>query len=131
MQTDLLAKHPDADLRVYAIWFSMMPSDSRAAWPADLLTDPRVVHRWDEPKAAGLWFAHHASSLQPHLTPDSKWDSDSEALWDSYLLYGPDARWEDEVPSGLLLWGRTIIASKESLRKEFERRFAAAAAAAR
>jgi hypothetical protein len=87
VQNELLAKYPKADVRVYAVWFNMMAGDARETWPVELLTDRRVVHRWDDPKAVG-----------------------------------PDARWE-EFPTGLVRWGRTIVAARQTLLKEFEIRF--------
>lgn len=121
MQKELLDKYPHANLKAYAVWFSMMPNDSRAKWSANLLTDSRVVHRWDEPKAVGIWFAPRAEAIRPLLAPDSAW-AKGDVLWDSYLLYGADARW-DETPSGLMHWGRTIVAGRDTLKADFERLF--------
>ena len=117
MQKDLLEKRPNADLRVYAVWFSMVPGDSRSEWPPDLLTDARVEHFWDEAKVVGTWYAQRSTSMRNRLTPKSKWN-DGEVLWDAYLLYGADARW-DEAPGDLILFGRTIIAAHDSLLAEF------------
>lgn len=126
VQRDLLEHYPTAKLHVYAIWFDMLASDARTRWPATLLTDPRVMHRWDEPKAAGHWFAQHASSMRPRLTPDSRWGN-GDVLWDSWLLYGPTASWasSEAAPTDLVHWGRTIVASRETLKADFERLFGA------
>jgi hypothetical protein len=121
VQEELLDKYPNANVRVYAVWFNMVPSDSRARWPDTLLTDPRVAHRWDEPRAAGRWFAERASTLRPFLTPGSRW-GDREILWDSFLLYGTDASWSD-TPTGLIHWGRTIVAGRETLKADFDTLF--------
>lgn len=122
VQTQLLQKYPKANLRVYAVWFSMMPNDSRTKWPPNLLTDSRVTHRWDEPKAVGAWYGPRTSSIRPQLTPDSKW-GEADVLWDAFLLYGPNARW-DEAPTDLIHWGRTIVAGRETLKADFEKLFA-------
>ena len=127
MHNELLAKYPKADVRVYAIWFGMFPGDARDKWPAELLTDIRVMHRWDEPKAVGMFFGSNKAKLQPRLTADSN-GAGGDVLWDSYLLYGPDARW-DGFPTGLRQWGRTIVAARGTLAKEFERIFAGSTAA--
>ena len=121
MQTELFQKYPTANLRVYAVWFNMMPNDSRAKWPPALLTDPRVFHLWDEPKALGTWYAQRAEAMRPQLTSDSKWGR-GEVLWDAFLLYGADSRW-DEAPTDLIHWGRTIVAGRETLRADFEKLF--------
>ena len=110
-------------MRVYAVWFDMVPGDARSRWPRDLLTDGRVEHFWDEEKTVGTWYARRAASLRDQLTPESNWN-DADVLWDSYLLYGADARWQDdEAPTGLILWGRTIVAARRSLLEYFESRW--------
>jgi hypothetical protein len=121
VQRDLLEKYSNANVRVYAVWFNMLASDERSKWPSTLLTDSRVVHRWDEPKAVGRWYARQVSTMRSALTPGSKW-SDGEILWDSYLLYGAGAKWDD-APTSLIRWGGTIVAGRETLRQDFERLF--------
>ena len=120
MQTQILTKYPGANLRVYAIWFNMFPGDARSKWPPDLLIDPRVTHRWDEAKTVGRWYGQQTSHMQRQLTPDSSWNG--EILWDSYVLYGSDARWDD-VPTGVIHWGRTIVAARDTLRADAEKLF--------
>lgn len=126
VQNELLARYPNADVRVYAVWFNMFPGDSRSEWPPDLLTDGRVTHRWDEPKAVGTFFGQNKPEMQAQLTPDSN-GTGGAILWDSYLLFGANARW-DEFPTGLTHWGRTIVAARESLYKAFDRLFGPPAA---
>jgi hypothetical protein len=120
VQTQILAKYAKAPLQVYAVWFNMYPGDERAKWPPDLMTDSRVIHRWDEPKTAGTWYGQHAAYMRPQLTPESTWNG--AILWDSYVLYSADARWDD-VPSGVIHWGRTIVAGRETLKADIERLF--------
>lgn len=117
MQRELLDTYPEPNLRVYAIWFNMMGGDSRSKWPANLLTDARVIHRWDEPKAVGLWFAPRMAAIRTQMAADSAW-SGGDVLWDAYLLYGADAKWTD-APSNVVRWGRTIVAGLETLREDF------------
>ena len=120
MQTELLAKYPKADLRVYAVWFNMYPGDARAKWPPSLLTDARVIHRWDEGKLVGIWYGDRTAAMRSQLAAGSSWNG--QILWDSYLLYGTDATWTN-APTGLIRWGRTIVAGREPLRQDFERLF--------
>ena len=120
VQTELLAKYPKADLRVYAIWFNMFPGDARSKWPPSLLTDRRVTHRWDEGKLVGMWYGGYTNEIRAELSPGSSWNGD--ILWDAYLFYGSDARWDD-TPTSLIHWGRTIVAGRETLRQDFERLF--------
>src|SRR5262249_44506425 len=73
VQNELLAKYPKANVRAYAVWFNMFPGDARSKWPSNLLTDARVIHRWDEPKAVGLWYAPNTASIHGELAPGSRW----------------------------------------------------------
>ncbi|MCI0353068.1 MAG: hypothetical protein L0Z53_26915 [Acidobacteriales bacterium] len=85
----------------------MYRGDERSKWPSDLLTDPRVVHFWDEQKVVGTWFGQH---------PDYTSLSNGQALWDAFLLYGAESNWGDK-PSHLISTGRTIVAKREELLK--------------
>jgi hypothetical protein len=120
VQEQIMAQYPDADLRVYAIWFNMFPGDARSRWRPDLLTDPRVIHRWDEGKVVGRWYGERMSALRPKLTAESNWNG--EILWDAYVLYSPKAGWDD-APNGVIHLGRTIVAARETLRIDAERLF--------
>jgi len=62
--------------------------------------------------------------MRAQLSDGSAW-SDGAVLWDAYLLYGVDATW-NETPTGLIHWGRTIVAGRETLRQDFERLFGGA-----
>jgi len=123
VQNELLAKYPKANLRAYAIWFNMYPGDARSKWPPNLLTDERVLHRWDEPKAVGQWYAPLTASIRPELAQGSQW-KDGAILWDAYLLYRADAKWSDTPTTGLIRWGRTIVAGRDPLQGDFGRLFA-------
>ena len=113
MQENILARHEDTDLAVYAIWFSMYPTDRRELWPAGILTDSRVVHYWDDAKQIGTWYAGRFNEMKSTVDPTSN-DLGGPILWDAYLVYGPESRW-DEAPNGLRRWGRTILRTQDSL----------------
>ncbi|MFN7943811.1 MAG: hypothetical protein U0Z53_00415 [Blastocatellia bacterium] len=106
MQNEILAKNPAAKLRVYAIWFNMYHGDARSKWPAGLLSDPRVVHFWDEQKLVGTWFGRHPDYL-----------NSDKVLWDAFLIYGAESSWTDK-PSHLIGMGHTIVARREDLRNK-------------
>jgi hypothetical protein len=116
VQEEVLTKNADTDLRVYAIWFSMYPTDRRELWPADILTDSRVVNLWDEGKEVGTLYASRFGEMEGTVVPESTGWRGTPILWDSYLVYGPDARWED-APTGLRRWGRTILKTQDGLSK--------------
>ena len=113
----MLDEHEDADIQVYAVWFSMFGSETRENWPSEALTDPRVVHYWDDEKTVGRWYAERMSAMENTRAPGSS-PLRGNVLWDAYLVYGPDARWA-ESPSHLRQWGRTILATQERLREAF------------
>ena len=121
VQLQLLDEFPRANLSVYAVWFNMMPADSRARWAPSLLTDARVIHLWDEPKTVSRWYAPHTPSLRTELSEGSEW-SGGDVLWDAYFLYAADATWDD-TPTGLIRWGRTIIAGRDALKHDVEKLF--------
>jgi hypothetical protein len=103
VQEEVLAKAPDTRLRVYAIWTEKLFGDSRDKWDGGDLIDPRVVHLWDEADVSGTWFVE---DLPGYRGED----------WDTYLLFGPEARW-DSVPSPLLASGSTVIARSDELKR--------------
>ena len=104
MQNAVLNQNPDADFQVYAVWFSMLASDDKSRWTARFMSDPRVVHFWDEDRVIGKWFAEHEGFYIP-------------IAWDAYYLYGPDAHW-NEAPSPLVSKGGTIFYKRDQLRED-------------
>jgi hypothetical protein len=139
VQQEILAASPQANVRIYAVWFNMLPNDSRGKFPTDLLTDSRVTQFWDENHLVGTAFA-----------PLADWHKG--VLWDAYFLYGPDATWpalpaspsrsdspgerssppqesagEDNGATAKrplpkpASWGRTIFSMRDQLQQDFER----------
>lgn len=95
------------NIRVYAVWFEMMPADSPAAFPAakELLPDPRVTHFWDDQKAAGRWF-------KENISPEYQ----KNVQWDAFYLYGAEAEWK-KTPQPLIVSGRTILKKSADLER--------------
>jgi len=83
----------------------MLPTDKRSRWDDGLLDDPRVTHLWDEDKTAGTWFADPDRLGLRYPGP---------VMWDAFLLFGRQARWED-APSDLLASGWTVIGTTDKL----------------
>ena len=106
VQRELLQKHPDLDLKVYAIWFNMVATDDRSRWDSSLIRDPRVLYLWDPEKVVGRWFGKH---------PD--YGNGSAVWWDTYLLYGREATWEQQ-PTDLISTGHTILMTSGDLLKD-------------
>jgi hypothetical protein len=101
VQSEILNTHPQAHLRVYAIWVNKVFGDARNRWDAAGLTDPRVTHLWDKQDVSGDWLAANVQGYQ---------GSD----WDTYLLFGPDATWTSQ-PTPLRSSGSTVAAQIDQL----------------
>ena len=72
----------------------MLFTDSRERWDGDGMTDPRVLHFWDERKVVGNWFSANVTHARG-------------TTWDFYALYSPDAHdLDDPVSSGGSIIGR-------------------------
>ena len=108
MQQEILDKNPSLKVDVYAIWFSMLPWNTPAAFPGAQRTMPdhRVTHLWDRYKVAGRWF-------KENVTPDYP----GKIIWDAYYLYGSEAEWSN-IPKPLIVWGRTIMEKRQELAKQ-------------
>jgi hypothetical protein len=104
VQKEILDARPDADLRVYAIYFEMVEDDRGAKGrvnPKDLLDDPRVTSFWDDRKIAGRWF-------DENITKQGERQGEANRIeWDSYILFGREAQWGPEGPDHVS-WGRPL-----------------------
>ena len=104
MRSEILEKHPDAKIEVYAVWFRNLWTDARFLWPSSALDDPRVGNFWDAQKAAGRWYA--ANLTRRGVTIE----------WDAWAFYAPGKTFSD--PS--VDWGRTIVETRERLAADVE-----------
>jgi hypothetical protein len=103
VQDDVLAKYPDRDLKVYAVWLTMVRTDARSEWPRNEIVDPRATHFWDERKAVGTALAARddLKSWRP-------------VAWDIWAMYSPGTTWSAEAPRPAAS-GRTIIRTRDQL----------------
>ena len=108
MQKEILNANPSLKLKVYVVWFSMIPTDSRTSWnwTGGIIEDPRVAHYWDEKKKVGRFFADK--------DPESP---DPDVVWDTYYLFGPDAQWLTK-PEPVLGTGATVLDEFDKLKNE-------------
>ena len=104
---------------MFAVWFNALPGDSRDGWSSGLLHDPRVVHLWDAEQALGLWLGGHPDFREHGLL------GAGVLMWDTYLLFGPEARWGEDGPAPLAGSGHTIVRKREQLREQLEALLAA------
>ena len=109
MQREILEKNPTAKLRVYVVWFSMLPTDARSrwSWTSGVLADSRATHFWDEKRIVGSWLAkqENPQADRPGL------------VWDAFYLYGPDAEWVAK-PEPLIISGATVRDEADKLREK-------------
>lgn len=103
MQTEILEEHPDSDVRVYVVWFSMLSGDDRSGWDECVMSDPRATHLWDERRLASRALA---GEVEEAAAP----------VWDAYLLYDPGATWDDAPPAPISS-GTTVIGARRELQK--------------
>jgi len=92
-------------VRVYVVWFNMLPGDSRELVDRRVLNDRRVTNYYDPSRVVGSWFADHV-------------DGGGGIVWDAYYLYGPDASWTAQ-PDPLISSGGSVIGSSSDLGAAF------------
>ena len=105
IQDEVLSEYPDLPIKVYAVWYEMLPSDSKKAYPGaqKFMKDKRVTHYWDKKKSLGKWYKTNVPS-----------DYNKPVMWDAWYLYDKDALWE-KTPTKMISWGRTILESRKNL----------------
>ena len=105
MQKNILEGNPEAQIKVYAVWFNVLARDRRSGWSDAHFGDERVAEFWDADRLFGSWYWKH---LPGH---------GRTIAWDLYALYSPEARWAD-APSHLVNWGRTVYSERDQLAAE-------------
>ncbi len=122
LEQAILTQDPDLDVTIFAVWFgtvpsNMLPPELNGRRDETVLNDPRVIHFWDRGRVVNQFFAASVplegperSSLN-NLYGGAIW---GQFIWDVYLLYGPDAVWND-VPDHLLSSGYPILSTRADL----------------
>lgn len=96
----MLEKLPDPDVRVYVVWVPMSRGMERDVPNASRqISDPRARHYWD---GHGQLIAGYRSVLGGF----------NEPVWDTYVLYGKDARWDTERPPAPAYWMHQLGSAK-------------------
>ena len=95
MQSKVLSQYTDPDLRVYMVWVPKSRGLERDVPAATVqYPEPRAQHFWDAP---GVLMRGYRERLRL-----------DEDAWDIYLLFGPDARWTEDVPPEPLYWSHQL-----------------------
>jgi hypothetical protein len=96
-----LTAHPNAPVKVYAVWLPVLWTDSREHWNGNSMPDPRVLHFWDGEMVVGQWFAEHVEGFEG-------------IVWDAFYVFGPEATWQ-EIPAPRAASGGTIYGQRDLL----------------
>jgi hypothetical protein len=100
VQENILERHPDAELQVFAVWLPALATDERFE-VADLMVDDRVRHFWDGERRVGEDVRELVDTPEGQL------------VWDVFLAFGPDARWRAALPTPLAVGAPVISASDD------------------
>lgn len=109
----ILQRNPESDVRVFAVWGPMLPTDWSQPNTHALarLSDPRVVQVWDTKHLiAGLVEKGAAGRRPKCCTRNGSW-------WDLIASYPPAAKWTDSAPPPIILNG-TIVRTAPELEAE-------------
>jgi hypothetical protein len=108
--TEILQRNPSESVAVFAVWFAVLGPDSSSQVNSSLLDDARVIQYWDSDGDVSAFLTENADQL----------DLPAEGLfWDAYLLFGPDADWE-EIPTDLIAWGAPVVTNIDGLTKQLD-----------
>lgn len=101
MQRDVLDKLDDRSVRAYVVWVPMnrgmerdVPTATKEIW------DPRARHYWD---GEGQLIAGYRDVLGGF----------NEPVWDTYILYGRDAKWDGDRPPAPAHWMHQLGSSRK------------------
>jgi hypothetical protein len=85
MNHGVIKKLQHDGVRIYVVWVPMFRGrESDVPKATREVSDPRAMHYWD---GGSQLVAGYRQTLRLN-----------EPAWDIFLLYGPEARWEDERP---------------------------------
>jgi hypothetical protein len=88
----VLGKLDDPSIRVYVVWVPMNRGLERdVANATKEVWDPRARHYWD---GEGQLIASYRDVLGGY----------DEPVWDTYILYGPGAKWDGDRPPAPAYW---------------------------
>lgn len=114
----VLERNPSTNLRVFAVWEPMLPTDWRRPSSAVLgrLSDPRVVQIWDSKRVIAGLVEKGAVGRHPSCcTRNGAW-------WDVIAAYPPESKWTVSAPAPTLLNG-TIERTSPELEAELKQHF--------
>lgn len=102
----MLAKQPNAAVRVFMVWEPILPTDFMAPTTSVLsrASDRRVQQYWDRNHVLAKQMAADARSPQP----EQECCVHSGVLWDLAAVYPKGARWEERMPTATVFNGPVV-----------------------
>ena len=112
----VLHRHPGNDIRVFAVWEPMLPTDwgQPGTHVLGRLSDQRVTQVWDGNHLIAGLIEKGAAGRRPACC---KWKGN---WWDLIATYPPASKWTNSAPSPKLLDG-TIVRTTPELEAQLER----------
>jgi hypothetical protein len=99
VQNALLSRESDPRLRPYIVWVPQLGGQEKDIPAATrFVSDARATHYWD-----GLRVMMRGYRATLGLSEDA---------WDVYLVYGPGARWEGELPPKPDYWMHQLVVER-------------------
>lgn len=104
----MLDQVKDPEVRVYAVWASILLSDFRitVGRATKRLPDDRVSHYWD---GNGELVKAYGRMMKLE---------DDQTAWDVYYVFGRDTEWKDEVPAPTFLMDKVGLPQGQPLDPE-------------
>lgn len=111
----ILRRHPGKNIRVFAVWEPMLPTDwgRPSTHVLDRLSDPRVTQVWDRGHLIAGQIEKGADGRHPACC------SRHGAWWDVIAAYPPAVQWTGTAPVPELLNG-TIVRTAPQLQDQLE-----------
>lgn len=109
----VLQRHPGSNVRVFAVWEPMLPTDWEQPSTHVLarLSDPRVIQVWDRNHLLAGLIARGTEGRHPACC------NLRGNLWDVIATYSPGVKWATDAPAPQLLDG-TIVRTVPKLEAE-------------
>jgi hypothetical protein len=107
----VLEQHKTSNVRVFAAWQPMLPTDWSAPSRSVLgrLPDPRVRQYWDPNHLLAKQMAQDARPPQPEQDCCVR----SDILWDLAAVYPPGAAWSERMPPAIVFNGPVVDIVKD------------------
>ena len=102
MQTQILDRYPNADVRVYVVWLPVLPLDNNRVSVNETVTDSRARHYWDNDQV-----------VSDELS--EAYGGKGGLVWDAIFVFGPNATW-DGTPPEPLDSGAPVVSAIESVK---------------